>query len=62
MWKRRKRPQARVIFFARITPAGEKLRRKLQRLLGDPSNSELAERALQALAEDVCEKRPEPAA
>jgi ABC-type ATPase with predicted acetyltransferase domain len=58
----RKPPEPRVIFYARVSPAIERLRRRLQRQLGNPSNSELAERALQALAEDVAEKRQAEAA
>jgi hypothetical protein len=58
-----KSAEARIAFYARITPAGDKLRRRLQRQLGNVSNSDLTERALQALAEDVAsEKRPEVAA
>jgi hypothetical protein len=54
--------EARTAFYARLTPVAEKLRRKLQRQLGNVSNSDLTERAFQALAAVSEKKQPENSA
>jgi hypothetical protein len=49
-------------FYVRIDPASERLRRKLTAQLGDCSQAELVQRALQALAAEISEKHAEKSA
>ena len=60
----RNRPVSHITFQARISPAAEKLRRRLQRQSGE-SNGRLVERALSALEaspNEASEQQPEAAA